>query len=160
MKCIPHQEPDPKNKTSHSHYNFLSKLIEIYWRWLSMIGSYSVQSSVTRLIRGPHVKSRTLKIKPRVHTIKFLSKLTEIYWKWLSMIDSYSVQSSVARPTRGPHVKIRTLELKHRVHTIKFYRNWSKFVGDDSVWLAAILCKTVCQYLYYNFFEKQVLIRL
>ena len=49
------------------------------------------------------------------------------------MTDSYSVQSSVAKPTRGPHVKSRILELKPRVHTIKFYRNWSKFVVDDSV---------------------------
>ena len=29
-----------------------------------MTGSYSVQSSLTRTTRGPHIKSRTLKIKP------------------------------------------------------------------------------------------------
>ena len=28
----PHQQADPKNKTSHSHYKILSKLAEIYWR--------------------------------------------------------------------------------------------------------------------------------
>ena len=49
------------------------------------------------------------------------------------MTGRYSVQSSVARPTRGPHVKSRTLEIKPRVHAIKFYRNWLKFVVDDSV---------------------------
>ena len=36
-----------------------------------MIGSYSVQSSVARPTREPYVKSRTLELKPRVHTIKF-----------------------------------------------------------------------------------------
>ena len=46
-----------------------------------MTGSYSMQSSVARPTRGPHVKSRTLEIKPRVHTINFLLKLTEIYWR-------------------------------------------------------------------------------
>ena len=89
-----HKEPDSKNKISRSHYKILSKLTEIGWRWLSMTGSYSVQSSVARTTRGLHIKSRTLKLKPRVHTIKF-------------------------------------------------YRNWLKFFGDDSVWLAAIMCKTV-----------------
>ena len=38
---------------------------------LHMTGSYSVQNSVTRTTRGPHVKSRTFEIKPRIHTIKF-----------------------------------------------------------------------------------------
>ena len=138
-----------------------------------------------------HIKSRTLKIKPRIHIIKFyrnwlkfvgddsvwpavtlckavwldlhvgsrqepdsgnkssrshykiLSKLTEICWRWLSMTGSYSVQSRVARPTHGPHVQSRTLKIKPRVHTIKFYQNWLKFVGNDSVWSTAILCKAV-----------------
>jgi len=36
-----------------------------------MTGSYSVQSSVARPTRGPHIKSRILKLKLRVHTIKF-----------------------------------------------------------------------------------------
>jgi len=57
------------------------------------------------------------------------------------MTGSYFVQISVARTTCGPHMKSRTLELKPRVHTIKFYRNWLKFVGDDSVRLVATLCK-------------------
>jgi len=74
---------------------------------------------------------------------KILSKLTQICWRSLSMTDSYSVQNSVARPTRELHVKSRILELKSRVHTIIFYRNWPKFIGDDSVWLTATLCKVV-----------------
>ena len=36
-----------------------------------MTRSYYVQSSVTRIIRGSHVKNRTLEIEPRVYTIKF-----------------------------------------------------------------------------------------
>ena len=36
-----------------------------------MIDSYSVQSSVARPTRGPHVKSRTLELKFCVHTIQF-----------------------------------------------------------------------------------------
>ena len=36
-----------------------------------MTGSYSVQSSVARPTHGPHVKSWTLELKPRVPTIKF-----------------------------------------------------------------------------------------
>ena len=36
-----------------------------------MTGSYFVQSSVDRPTRGPHVKSRILELKSRVHTIKF-----------------------------------------------------------------------------------------
>ena len=44
--CGPRQEPDPRNKISSSHYKILSKLTEIYCRWLSVTGSNSVQSSV------------------------------------------------------------------------------------------------------------------
>ena len=65
------QELDPKNKTSRSHYKILLKVNKICWRLLSKTDSYSVQSSVTRITRGSHVKSRTLEIKPCVHTIKF-----------------------------------------------------------------------------------------
>ena len=36
-----------------------------------MTGSYSMQSIVARPTHGPYVKSRTLKLKSRVHTIKF-----------------------------------------------------------------------------------------
>ena len=36
-----------------------------------MTGSYSVQSSVARPTRGPHVKSRILELKLHIHTIKF-----------------------------------------------------------------------------------------
>ena len=36
-----------------------------------MTGSYSVQSSVARPTCGPYVKSQTLELKHRVHTIKF-----------------------------------------------------------------------------------------
>ena len=71
LKWISHQEPDPGNKTLRSHYKILSKLTEICLRWLSMTGSYSVQNSVIRPTHGPHVKSRTLEIKARIHTIKF-----------------------------------------------------------------------------------------
>ena len=44
-----------------------------------MIGSYSVQSSVARPTCGPHIKSRTLEIKPRVHT-------TKSYWNYLEFV--------------------------------------------------------------------------
>ena len=57
------------------------------------------------------------------------------------MTSSYSVQNSMARITGESHVKSRILEIKPRVHTIKFYRNWLKFVVDDSVWLGVTLCK-------------------
>ena len=49
-----------------------------------MTGSYSVQSSVARLTRGPHVKSRTLELKPRIHTIKF-------YQNCLKLVEDDSV---------------------------------------------------------------------
>ena len=68
--------------------------------------------------------------------------MTEICCIWLSMTRSYSVQSSVAR-IRESHVKSRILKIKPRVHAIKFYRNWLKFIVDDSVWLGATQCKTV-----------------
>ena len=59
------------------------------------------------------------------------------------MTGHYYMQSNMARNTCGPHIKSRTPEIKPHVHTIKFYRNWLKFVGDDSIWLAATLCKPV-----------------
>ena len=80
----PNQEPDPRNKTLCSHYKILLKLTEICWRWLGMTSSYFVQSSVARIIRGSHVKRRTLEIKPRVHTIKF-------YQNWLKFVGDNSV---------------------------------------------------------------------
>ena len=54
-----------------------------------MTGSYSVQSIVARPTRGPHVKSRTLELKPRVHTIKFnrngpkFFEMTQYNWQLL-----------------------------------------------------------------------------
>ena len=69
-----------------------------------MTGRYSLQSSVAKTTRGPHVKSRIPKIKHRTHTIKFI----EINWNFLrrlNMTGSYSVQNSVARPIRGPYIK-------------------------------------------------------
>ena len=79
-----------KLKTTHSHDKILSKLTEIYWRWLSMTGNYSVQISVARPTCGPHIKSRTLKIKPHVHTIilyQILFKFVEddSVWVWLDL---------------------------------------------------------------------------
>ena len=107
-----------------------------------MIGSYSLQSSMARTTCGPHVKSRTLEIEPRIHIIKF--------YQWLKFVvdDSnwqpgrYSLQSSVARTTREFHVKSRTLEIEPPVHIIKFY-HWLKFVGDDSNYITATLCTIV-----------------
>ena len=84
LHVVPRQEPDPKNKTSCSHYKILSKLIEICWKWLIMTSSYSVQSWVARTTRGPRVKSRTLEIKPRIHTIKF-------YQNWQKFVGDDSV---------------------------------------------------------------------
>ena len=136
------QEPDPRNKTSHSHYKILSQWTETYWRWLSMTDSYTVQSSVAKTTRGPHVKSRTLEIKPRVHTIKF-------YWNWPKFVGDDSVwliatvQSRVARPTRGPHVKSWTLKLKSRIRTIKFNRNWLKFF-EMTQYNRQLLCAKQC----------------
>ena len=74
---------------------------------------------------------------------KILSKLIETCWRWLSMTGSYYIKTNVARTIHRPHVKSRTIEIKSHVHIIKFYRNWLKFVEDDSVWLTAILCKIV-----------------
>ena len=68
LKWILCAELDHENKTVRSHYNFLLKLTEIYWRSLSMTGSYSVQNSVAR---PTYIKSRTLELKSRFHTIKF-----------------------------------------------------------------------------------------
>ena len=67
----PMSRAGPGIKTSRSHYKTLSKLTEICWRWLGMTSNYFVQSSVARITRGFYVKSRTLEIKPRIHTIKF-----------------------------------------------------------------------------------------
>ena len=80
--------------------------------------------------------------KSRIHTIKYLN-LIEIYWRWLNMTSNYFLQSSVVRSICGPHTKSRILEIKSHVHTIKLYRNLLKFIGDDSVWLAVTLCKTM-----------------
>ena len=54
-----------------------------------MTGSYSVQNSVARPTRGPHIKSRTLELKPRIHTIKFnqngpkFFEVTQYNWQLL-----------------------------------------------------------------------------
>ena len=54
-----------------------------------MTGSYSVQSSVARPTHGPHVKNRTLELKPRVPTIKFnqngpnFFEMTQYNWQLL-----------------------------------------------------------------------------
>ena len=101
----PHQVPNPRNKTPRSPYKILSKLTEIFLRRLSMTGSYYVQNGMARRICGPHTKSWTPEIKPRVHTIDFYQNWLNFFLKRLSMTGSYSVQNSVARPTRGPYVK-------------------------------------------------------
>jgi hypothetical protein len=36
-----------------------------------MAARYFVQIIITRSTRGPHIESRTLKLKARVHTLKF-----------------------------------------------------------------------------------------
>ena len=123
----PRKEPDPRNKTSRSGYKILSKLTEIYCRWLNMTRSYSMQSSVARITHGSHIKSRILEVKLRVHTIKFLLKLTEIYCRWLSMTRSYSVQSSVAR-----------------IYTINFF--WE----TDSYWVVTIVWLIVYYIMSWN----------
>ena len=64
------------------------------------------------------------------------------------MANSYYVQSSVARTTCGLYVKRRTLKIKPSVHTIVFYGNCLKFVEDDSILLAATMCRPICPYLY------------
>jgi len=65
------------------------------------------------------------------------------------MTDSYSVQSSVTILTRGsPYVKTRTLKIKPSVHTIIFYGNCLKFIENDSILLAATMCRPICPYLY------------
>ena len=82
----PRQEPNPRNKTSRSHYKILSKLTEIFLRRLSMTGSYSVQNSMARRTCGPHTKSWTPEIKPRVHTIDFYQNWLNFFWNdsvWL-----------------------------------------------------------------------------
>jgi len=54
-----------------------------------MTGSYSVQSSVVRPTCGPYVKSQTLELKHRVHTIKFnrngpnFFEMTQYNWQLL-----------------------------------------------------------------------------
>jgi len=54
-----------------------------------MTGSYSVQSNVAIPTRGPHVKSQTLELKPRVLTIKFnqngpkFFEMTQYNWQLL-----------------------------------------------------------------------------
>ena len=83
-KCQSRKSRTLKNKISRSHYKILSKLTEICWRWLSMTSSYFMQSSVARITRGSHIKSRTLEIKPHVHTIKF-------YRNWLNFFEDDSV---------------------------------------------------------------------
>ena len=89
------------------------------------------------------VMSWNLKLKILCSHYKISSKLIEICWRRLSMTSSYSMQSSVARTICGPHIKSRILKIKPHIHTIKCHRNWLKFVGDDSVWLTATMCKAV-----------------
>jgi hypothetical protein len=67
----PRREPDPKTKSSRSHLKISTNLIEICWRYLKMAVRYFVQIIIPRFTRGPHVESRTLKLKARVHTLKF-----------------------------------------------------------------------------------------
>ena len=59
-----------------------------------MIGIYSVQNSVAKTTCGLHVKSRTLKIKPHVHTINFI----EIDRNLLEMIQApFEVAAAFAK---------------------------------------------------------------
>jgi hypothetical protein len=67
----PRREPDPKTKSSRSHLKISTNLIEFCWRYLKMAVWYFVQIIIPRFTRGPHVESRILKLKARVHTLKF-----------------------------------------------------------------------------------------
>ena len=141
--CGPHVKSWTLELKPHVH------TIKFYWNWPKFVRADLVWLAATLckavwldLHVGPTSRPDSENKISRSH-YKILLKLTEICWKWLSMTGCYSVQSSVARPTRGPHVKSRTLKLKPRIHTIKFYPKWLKFVGNDSVWLTATLCKEI-----------------
>ena len=147
-------EPDPRNKTSHSHYKTLSKLTEICWRWLIMTDSYSVQRGATKPICGPHVKSRTLEIKPRVHTTKF-------YRNWLKFIgdDLLWPTATLCKAVRlNQHVgPCQELDPRNKI-SCSHYKILSKLTEifrDDSVWLAATLCKIVWLDLYVDLTSRE-----
>jgi hypothetical protein len=81
------REPEPKTKSSRSHFKISIKMTEICWRCLRATVRYFVQIIIPRSTHGPHVESRTLKLKARVHTIKFQQiwlKFVGDILKWLS----------------------------------------------------------------------------
>jgi hypothetical protein len=118
-------------------------LTEICWKRLRVRVRYFVQIIIPRFTSGPHVESRTLKLKTRVYILKFQRiwlKFVGDVFEWQTR---YFVQIIIPRYTRGPHVESRTLKLKARVHTLKFQRIYLKFVGNILEWQYAILCKLV-----------------
>jgi hypothetical protein len=138
----PRRKPDPKTKSSRSHLKISSNLTEICWRYLKMAVHYFVQILIPRSTRGPHLESRTLKLKARVHTLKFQRiwlKFVENVLKW----QSATLWIIIPRFARGPHVESRTLKLKARVHILKFQRICQEFVGNVLEWQSVILCKLV-----------------
>ena len=114
---------------------------------------YFIQNSITIYKWRSCIKSRTLKIKSHIHTLKF-------YRNWLKFIEddcmtgTYSMQSSVTRIAGGPYIKNRTLEIKSRVHTVKFIEiDWIFFevTQYDCQLLCVKLGKT-----YIIFFLKKI----
>ena len=67
----PHQKLDLNIKTSHSHLKILAKLTEICFKCFDMVWHYYVQVVRVRSTRESRIKSWTLKLKHRVHTLKF-----------------------------------------------------------------------------------------
>ena len=77
-----------------------------------MTGNYYPKAIWLEIYVDPHVMSRTLKIKPHVHTIKFI-KIDLNLLKMTQYDDSYYVQSNVARPTCRTHVKSGATKFLH-----------------------------------------------
>jgi hypothetical protein len=85
----PRREPDPETKNSRSHLKISTNLIEICWRYLKMAVHCFVQIIKPRSTRGPHIESRTLKLRARVHTLKF-------QWIWMKFVENVLTWQSAA----------------------------------------------------------------
>jgi hypothetical protein len=66
---------------------------------------YFVQIIIPRFTRGPHVESRTLKLKARVHTLKFQRFCLKFCWQCFRMTVRYFVQFGTFKSTHMMHMK-------------------------------------------------------
>jgi hypothetical protein len=85
--CHLDQKLNSKTKNSRLHLKISANLTRISMRCLQVTVCYFVQIIIPRSTCGPHVESRTLKLKARVHTLKYQRnylKFVGNVLKWLS----------------------------------------------------------------------------